>query len=431
MEIASYLTQRFGIAPKTIETVDAIEKRVTKRFAEIEDLKVKNTYKVIDAFRSCNVCARHFLSSTGYGYSDDSREKLDELFAAVFNTESAIVSPHIASGTHAITVALFGLLRPLDSFLCVTGQPYDTLLDVIGITNKVGNGSLADFAVNYQQTELTADGKIDLFAVLQALKQNSKIKVVYFQRSRGYAWRPALACAEIEDAVREIKKQFPEMICVVDNCYGEFSEETEPSGADVLIGSLIKNPGAGIAPTGGYIAGKKKYIDLIAQRLTCPGIGREIGSYAGSYLPFYQGLYFAPHVVAEALKGAVLISAVFEKLGCEVYPKWEDPRPDITQSIRFGAEHPLLAFMRGIQAASPVDSAAVPYPWDMPGYDDQVVMAAGSFIQGSSIELSADGPMKEPYVAYVQGGLSYENVKLAVMLAIEEIEKLSLVEVGI
>lgn len=414
------------VSKSSADYVEKIETEIRKQFEYFNAVSKYNSNKVIDAFRKCNISARHFNMSTGYGYSDDSRDKLDELFATIFGAEKAIVSPQIASGTHAITVALFGILRPGDTLLSISGTPYDTLLSVLGNENDENIGSLRNFGIHYDQLELNSKDELDTENILMKLSKNKSIKVVYIQRSRGYSWRKAISISDMEKCISEIKMHFPEIIIMVDNCYGEFCETKEPTdvGADIIIGSLIKNPGGGLAPTGGYIAGKEKYIDLIAQRLTCPGVGREVGSYYASYLPFYQGIYFAPRIVCEALKGAELTSAVFQKMGFQVYPNQGQERADITQSIMFRDENIMLAFMHAVQSASPVDSCAIPYPWDMPGYADKVVMAAGTFIQGASIELSADGPMREPYIAYFQGGLSYENIKLAIMIAVDKISKI-------
>lgn len=421
MEIRDFLNTRYGISPSVADFVSQCEEELAPVFAGIEKAKQYNNLKVLNAFQESQVANRHFFGTTGYGYSDEGRDKLGEVFARIFGAEKAIVSPQVCSGTHALTIALFGLLRPLDAMLSITGRPYDTLLGVIGL-GQGGNGSLAEFSIKYLETELT-HGHIDVQRVLDMLHLNKNIKMVYLQRSRGYEWRPSIPVAEIGEAIQRIKERFPNVLAVVDNCYGEFTEPLEPTdvGADLIIGSLIKNPGGGIAPTGAYFAGRADCIDRVGERLTCPGIGTEIGSYLAGYLPYYQGIYLAPTIVATALKGAVLTSRVFQKLGYQVFPEFSQPRTDITQAIRFQTEEELVAYIRSVQDASPVDSHVTPYPWDMPGYQDQVIMAAGAFIQGGSIELSADAPIREPYIAYMQGGMTYEQVRLSVMLAIKNI----------
>lgn len=424
MEIQEYISQTYGIDEKIVRFVAQWEKELAPVFLKIEQTKEYNNYKVLNAFRQCQVANRHFFGTTGYGYSDDGRDKLGDLFAHIFGAEKAIVSPHVCSGTHALSIALFGLLRPLDAMLSISGQPYDTLLGVIGIgDNSGGKGSLAEFSIKYLQTDLEK-GHINVQRALDMLHLNKNVKMVYIQRSRGYEWRPSISVDEIRQAISRIKERFPHVLAVVDNCYGEFTEALEPTdvGADLIIGSLIKNPGGGIAPTGAYFAGTAECIGLVGERLTCAGIGTEIGSHVAGYLPYYQGIYLAPSIVATALKGAALTSLVFEKLGYQVFPRPDDPRTDITQAIRFKTEGELIAYIRSIQEASPIDSNVTPYPWDMPGYQEQVIMAAGTFIQGGSIELSADAPIKEPYIAYMQGGLTYEQVKLSVMLAMKNMD---------
>lgn len=424
MNTKEFLAQKYKITVDAYNFVAKAEEELKEIFAEYEQISEYNTYKVLHAFREANVQNRHFNATTGYGYSDEGRDKLGELFAKIFGAEAALVSPLIASGTHAITVALFGLLRPLDTMLSITGRPYDTLASVIGIGNEKVSGSLEDFAIKYQQIDLLPGSRINIQAVLDHLYLNKSIKMVYIQRSRGYEMRRTLSVEEIGEAIRAIKAKFPDMRVVVDNCYGEFTETIEPTevGADLMIGSLIKNPGGGLAPTGAYLAGTKECVDLAAGRLTCPGIGMEVGSYAAGYLPFYQGIYFAPSVVRNSLKGAALTAYVYEKLGYEVLPKYNEKRPDITQALCMKNEAALISLVRAVQKASPVDANVVPYPWEMPGYDDPVIMAAGTFVQGGSIELSADGPVRAPFIAYMQGGLTYENVKLAILSALSEID---------
>lgn len=419
-----FLKKEYGIRESVIQYVEKANLKIEPLKGEYERLAEYNSYKVLNAFRSCNISARHFVGTTGYGYSDEGRDKLGELFAHIFGAESAMVSPLISSGTHAINIALFGLLRPLDTLLCITGRPYDTLATAMGLEEGGQSGTLRDFAVKYRQIDLTREEKIDLPRVMDMLALDKSVKVIYLQRSRGYELRHAFTIQEMEQAISKIRSKYPDIFIVVDNCYGEFTETREPTevGADVIIGSLIKNPGAGIAPTGAYIAGTERAIDLIGQRLTCAGIGREIGSYLSGYLPFYQGIYFAPGVVKNALLGASLTAEVFSSLGYQVFPTNYIRRSDITQAILMKNKDELISLVRAIQKASPVDSNVVPYPWEMPGYQDQVIMASGSFIGGSSIELSADAPMKEPYVAYFQGGLTFENIKLALMIALNDLD---------
>ncbi|MBE5760120.1 MAG: hypothetical protein E7332_08890 [Clostridiales bacterium] len=392
--------------------IAAAEQEAASVFDRIRKISEFNTFKVIDAFRKCEVSERHFAPTTGYGYSDQGREMLARLFSEIFRTEDAIVSPHFASGTHTLSVGLFGLLRPGDRFLSVTGTPYDTIRGVIGIEGNA-DGSMKDFGIGYSEVALTSEGKMDIPAVMDALAVDDTIKVVYIQRSRGYELRPSITIAEMEKLISAVKEKYPQICVAVDNCYGEFTEEKEPTevGADIIMGSLIKNPGAGIAPSGGYIAGKKNYVEKIAGRFTAPGLGMEIGSYHSSYLPFFQGIYMAPHIVSQALMGVVLTAKVMEKLGYRVFPAYDAKRTDITQAVVFDTEEELVAFIRAVQKASPVDSNVVPYPWEMPGYEDPVIMAAGTFMQGGSIELSADAPIRKPYTAYMQGGMVYENVK--------------------
>ncbi len=410
--------QSLGINSKAAERVQAIEKRLIPQFESIEQTKLINQAKVIAAFRKNRVEYRHFAGSTGYGYGDIGRDLLDRLFADVFHTESALVRPQIASGTHALSLCLYALLGRGSRLVSVTGKPYDTLLETIGV-EKGANGidSLIDLGVNYIPVDLL-DGRIDLDRAVKILRESDQPTIAYLQRSRGYDWRPAITMEELGSVVRVIKAANPSAVVVVDNCYGEFTEDLEPTdaGADLIIGSMIKNPGGGLAPTGAYVAGNAALIDRIQYRLTAPGIGMEVGSWPAGYLPFYQGLFLAPHVVGESLKGATLLSAVMADLGFDVMPTLDAMRSDITQSIRFGSEEKLLQFCRIVQSASPVDSHVVPEPWPMPGYQNDVVMAAGTFIQGASIELSADAPIKPPYIGYWQGGLTFEHCKLAAMM---------------
>lgn len=385
------------------------EKKCSDIFNLIDEIAYKNQYKVLNAFRKNNIAPRHFAQTTGYGYDDVGRDTLNRLFADITDSEEAICSPMIMSGTHALTLALFGILRPNDTLMSVTGVPYDTLNDVIKGKNI---GSLHDFGVNYKEIDFRKISD-------EEFKQNiieTNPKVVFFQRSRGYTDSKALSINELGLAYKQVKNALPNAIIITDNCYGEFTDTQEPTavGADVIVGSMIKNPGGGIAPTGGYIAGKSSIITQISGRFSSPSVGTEIGSYAASYLPFYQGLFIAPRVTANAMKGAVLCSAVFSELGYKTVPDYSEKPGDIICSINFKTADELIKFCQSIQTASPVDSNVLPYPWDMPGYTHQVIMAAGTFVQGASIELSADAPIKEPYIAYMQGGITYEHIKIAI-----------------
>ncbi|MCH5350392.1 MAG: methionine gamma-lyase family protein [Clostridiales bacterium] len=381
--------------------IDSAIKSLQKQFKKVDEIALTNERKVLDAFREHRIALRHFAPTTGYGYDDVARDTLNKLYATVFGGEEGIVSPLIASGTHALTIALFGLLRPGQTLLCATGTPYDTLNDVIFGDNI---GSLKDFNVDTVIVPLK-NGKPDISAIKAEIKKR-KPSVVAVQRSRGYDMRPALSVDTINE-IYEIAKTVDAFV-LVDNCYGEFTESAEPK-ADALVGSLIKNPGGGIAPTGGYIVGSKKAISQIEGRLTSPSIGREVGSYSGDYRLFYEGLFLSPHTTAQAIKTAMLFSEVFTSLGYETMPKTGESYDDIICSIKFGDKDSLIKFCKAVQSASPVDSFVTPEPWNMPGYEDQVIMAAGAFIQGSSIELSCDGPIRPPYIAYIQGGLTIEH----------------------
>ena len=402
---------------KVNEIIEIAENRAEDLFKELDRRALYNQKKVLDAFRKAGVSYHHFNPTTGYGYGDAGREKLGEVFADVFGADAAIVSPNIVSGTHALTIALFGLLKTGDSFISATGDPYDTLKEVISGKN---NGSLAEYGVMYESIPLKND-TVDLDLLEKKLREK-RYKLVMLTRSRGYDWRSALSLGEIAAACDLVKKVSPETLVMVDNCYGEFVFTEEPTqfGADVAVGSLIKNIGGGIAPTGGYVAGKRELVEKIGFRLTSPSIGTEVGSYAYGYLPFFQGLFLAPSVVRNALKGVVLASYVFEELGFEVLPAAGEIPSDIVCSVKFLKPEPMIKFIQSVQYVSPVDSTATPEPWDMPGYDDQVIMAAGTFVAGASIELSADGPVKPPYIAYCQGGLTYEHVKLALTEALRD-----------
>lgn len=404
---------------KNIEIVENAHKKSLKLFSQIDKIALINQKKVLDAFRKNAVQARHFYGTTGYGYDDIGRDTLCRVFADVFGAEDAVVSPLIANGTHALTLALFAVLRPGDTFISVSGKPYDTLDEVISGENI---GSLRDFKVNFSSIELEKNGKIAADKTVSSVKK-LKPKLVFIQRSRGYSQRDALSVADIARAADKIKNANPETLIMVDNCYGEFVEAHEPTefGADLIVGSLIKNAGGGFAPTGGYIAGKKDLISLVAGRLTAPSLGNEVGSCVSGYLPYYQGLFMAPVTVANALKSSVLFGRIYGDLGYKTLPAAGKPCNDIIRSIVFNDKDKLIKFCQAIQQASPIDSNVTPEPWDMPGYNDKVIMAAGAFVQGSSIELSADSPIRPPYIAYLQGGLTYEHAKIAALYTLEKL----------
>ena len=392
-------------------------------FARIEENEMYCTNQVLSAFHDENVATRHFAPTTGYGYDDIGRDTLERIFARLFGAESAIVRPSIACGTAALSLCLFGLLLPGDHLLSATGAPYDTMETVIG---TVGNapGNLREMKVEYSQVDMCRDQQeIDVDGVLAAIRPNTK--VVLIQRSRGYAWRASLLPRDMEPVITAVHILRPDIFVMVDNCYGMFTTDNEPShfGADVCVGSLIKNAGGGLAPTGAYLVGTNRAIERIEARLTAPGIGREVGSYAASYQPFYQGLFMAPHTVAQAVKTAVLAARTFELLGMKTTPSFDAPRADIIQAIQMETPERLIAFCQGIQAASPIDASAVPEPWAMPGYTDQVIMAAGTFVSGATTELSADAPIRAPYTAYLQGGLTYIHGKIALISALEKMIK--------
>jgi len=417
-----FLKEQFGINEQTVELINKAEEKVKSQFEKIEKTAQLNQWRVMKAFSDHRVSESHFTSTSGYGYDDIGRDTLDKIYAQVFGAEDALVRHNLISGTHAISTALFGVLRTGDLLVGITGKPYDTLEEVIGIEGEDGNGSLKDFGVRYKQIDLLQDGMWNEAAIRQILTEE-KVKAVEIQRSKGYGNRPTYSAAQIGELVSLVKSVSPDTICIVDNCYGEFVDECEPCayGADLIVGSLIKNPGGGLAPTGGYIAGKAKYVELCAYRLTSVGIGKECGASLGMNKPMYQGLFMAPHIVSQALKSALLCAAVFEDLGFEVSPRPEEDRHDIIQAVELKTPEGLIAFCQGIQKGAPVDSFVSPEPWDMPGYNSQVIMAAGAFVQGSSIELSADGPMREPYTAFMQGGLTYESAKLGIMIAAQGI----------
>lgn len=421
MDKNKFIKDNFGISDKTLKLVSEAEESIKEQFKHIENICEINQLRVMKAFADNRVSDSHFVATTGYGYDDLGRDTLDRVYADIMGAEDALVRHNFISGTHTISTALFAVLRPNDILVSITGKPYDTLEEVIGIQGEAGNGSLKDFGVKYVQIDLKHDGTPDLEQIKFTLT-HMNVKAVTIQRSKGYGWRPTYSAKDIAALIEFVKEISPETICIVDNCYGEFVETEEPTayGADLIAGSLIKNPGGGLAPTGGYIAGKQKYVELCAYRLTSVGIGKEAGASLGFNRQMYQGLFMAPHVVSQALKAAVLCSAVFEKLGFEVDPKPNEIRHDIIQSIKFGDPDKVTAFCQGIQKGAPVDSFVTPEPWDMPGYSSQVIMAAGAFVQGASIELSADAPIKPPYIAYMQGGLTYESAKLGIMVAADK-----------
>ena len=404
----------------TEELVLHAEKDCEEVFAHLARVERENFARVLAAFQEENVGAQHFAPSTGYGFDDMSRDTLCRVYARALGAESALVRPQITCGTHALAVTLFGLLRPGQNMLAAAGRPYDTLESVIGIEKKV-DGSLADWGVGYGEVELNADGTPNLPAIEAAV--NEKTGLVLVQRSRGYAWRPALTLEQIGAISEAVHRKNPRAVVMVDNCYGEFTDTREPVsvGADIMAGSLIKNIGGGLAPTGGYVAGREECVARVADRVGCPGIGAEAGSYAASYRPFYQGLYMAPHTVMQAIRGAALCARAYELAGYETSPAFDARRTDIIQAIKLHSPEKMVAFCQALQAVSPIDSFARPEPDDMPGYADQVIMAAGTFVSGASIELSADGPIREPYTIYWQGGLVYEQCRLAVKKTLEAV----------
>ena len=406
------------IRPEVYELAERARQKLEARFREIDRTAEENTRKVMQAFQNARVSDACFAGTTGYGYDDLGRETLDKIYAEIFHTEAALVRVQFVNGTHALTAAMFALAAPGQKILAVTGMPYDTLRTAIGISGNAF-GSLKFYGIEYGQVDLTPEGDADLAAIAEAVKDET-VAAVMIQRSRGYEDRKALSVAEIGKIVETVKARRPDVAIMVDNCYGEFTDVIEPTdvGADLIAGSLIKNPGGGIAPTGGYIAGKKEYVERAAMRLTTPGIGGECGSTLGNNRLLFQGLFMAPHVVAQALKTACFCAAMMEEIGIESSPSAQEARSDIIQMVKLGSPEKMKRFCLGIQAGAPVDSFVTPEPWPMPGYDCPVIMAAGSFIQGSSIELSADGPIREPYTVYMQGGLTYESGKLGIMMAV-------------
>lgn len=416
------LEEGFGINGKVLEWSDKALNDIQGVFSDIHNIREYNQIKVLKAMQEEKISDSHFTNTTGYGYGDIGRDALERVYARIFKAEDALVRPHIVSGTHAITLALCGNLRPGDTLLSITGKPYDTLLQVIGIEGE-NTGSLKDYGVSYKQVELKENGKIDIEEVVRTINEDKSIKMVEIQRSTGYGWRPSLLIDDIEEAIKAIKSIRSDVICFVDNCYGEFIDTKEPIevGADLAAGSLIKNIGGGIAPTGGYVVGKKEYVEQAAYRLTAPGLGKECGSTLGVVRLMFQGLFMAPHITAEALKSAIYCSRVMELAGYEISPAYTEKRSDIIQAIKFGNPKDLINFCKGIQKGSPIDSFVECEPWDMPGYSSQVIMAAGAFVQGSSIELSADAPIREPYIAYLQGGLTFDHAKAGILVALSKV----------
>lgn len=413
----------YGINDEALKLYKQAMEDVTPIFEQYDEIREYNQLKVLKAFQEERISDSHFTNSSGYGYDDIGRDTLDKVYARIFNTEAALVRPHFVNGTHAICAALFGNLRPNDTLLCISGKPYDTLHNIIGISGKENIGSLREYGVKYRQVDLNEKGKFDKEAVEAVLKEDPSIKVVHMQRSTGYGWRHSFLVEEIGEMISFVKSIREDVIVFVDNCYGEFIDKFEPTdfGADIMAGSLIKNIGGGICPTGGYIVGKQSCVDGAAFRLTVPGIGGECGSTFGVMRQMYQGLFLAPHIAMEAVKTAIFTARIMELLGYEVLPKYNEKRSDIIQAIKFGSKEPLVNFCKGIQKGSPIDSFVECEPWAMPGYTDEVIMAAGAFIQGSSIELSADAPIREPYIAYLQGGLTFDHGKIGVMIAIAKI----------
>lgn len=418
--------KNMGICDEVYDYCDNIIKSLHDRFEEIDKNAEYNQMKVIKAMQDNKVAEMHLSGTTGYGYNDDGRDTLEKIYSDIFKTEDALVRPQIICGTHALNVALSSNLRPGDELLSPVGKPYDTMDEIIGI--RPSKGSLAEYGITYAQVDMLPDGGFDYEGIKNAI--NERTKLVTIQRSKGYASRPTLSVERIGELISFIKSIKPDVICMVDNCYGEFVERIEPSevGADMIVGSLIKNPGGGLAPCGGYIAGKKECVEQAAYRLSSPGLGKEVGATLGVNQSFYQGLFLSPVVVAGALKGAIFAANVYEKAGFVVRPDGSEPRYDIIQAVELGSADGLLAFCKGIQAAAPVDSFVTPEPWPMPGYDSDVIMAAGAFVQGSSIELSADGPLKEPYSVFFQGGLTWYHAKLGIMMSVQKMFEKDLIK---
>ena len=416
--VNNLLIDRLGIEQTTIDIVDRAEKSLGHVFEKLNDIRAYNQYKVLAAFQKCRISDMHFAWNTGYGYDDPGRAALERLYAEIFNTEAALVRPTIANGTHALASVYLGILRPGDELIYCTGKPYDTMEIIIGLRGE-GQGSLKDYGISYKQVELDSKGHLDIPAILAAI--TDKTRMVSVQRSTGYSFRKPITLAQIQEWVVACKKKKPNIICMTDNCYGEFTQISEPTdvGVDIMAGSLIKNPGGGLALSGGYIVGRKDLVKLASYRVTSPGIGGDCGLTFGQTRNMFQGMFLAAQTVNNALKGAALCAKVFESLDYKVCPGSEDDRNDIIEAIQFGNPEAVITFCEGIQAAAPIDSHVSPVAGDMPGYDDLVIMAAGAFVQGSSIELSADAPMREPYTAYFQGGLTYEHSKFGVLKALQ------------
>lgn len=411
--------EQFGISKPVYEYGETVLASLQERFNQIDETAEYNQLKVIRAMQECKVSEACLLGTTGYGYNDLGRDTLEKVYAAFFHTEDALVRPQITCGTHALALALMSNLRPGDELLSPVGKPYDTLEEVIGI--RPSKGSLKEYGISYKQVDLLADGSFDYEGIRSAISE--KTKLVTIQRSKGYQTRPTLSVARIGELIHFIKEISPGLICMVDNCYGEFVETVEPTdvGADMVVGSLIKNPGGGLAPIGGYIAGRKDCVENAAYRLTSPGLGKEVGASLGILPSFYEGLFMAPTVTANALKGAIFAANIYEKIGFPVVPDATESRHDIIQAVTFGSPEGVIAFCQGIQAAASVDSFVTPEPWDMPGYDSKVIMAAGAFVSGSSIELSADGPIAPPYAVYFQGGLTFPHAKLGILKTLQNL----------
>ena len=413
--------KEFGIKENVLNLSKEVEKELKPIFENIDQIKELNSLKVLNAFQNCGLEERHLHSSTGYGIDESGRNKIEEIYSEIFKTEDALVRAQLISGTHALAVTLFGLLRPGDTMLSISGAPYDTLQTIIGVSKEKSKSSLKEFGINYEQIELV-NNEFDTEKILNRIEKND-IKLIEIQRSRGYSTRKSITIEKIENIIKNIRKVNKNVIIMVDNCYGEFVEEKEPSevGADIIVGSLMKNLGAGIATSGAYIAGRKELIELCAERLTAPGVGKEIGPSLNQNTAFVKGLFFAPSVVASSVKTAVFASRILERLGYKVEPIYNEKRTDIVQTIELGSEEKLVKFCQGIQMGSPIDSNVIPEPSSMAGYDDKVIMAAGTFTEGSTIELSCDGPIRKPYIAYMQGGLTYEYGKLGILKAISKI----------
>ena len=419
------LKQEYNISQSTIELMIKAEDKLKNAFKRADDIAAFNQLKVLKAFQNHNISYAHFGETSGYGYDDMGRDTLDNVFAEVFKAEDAMVRHNIVSGTQAIASCLYGVLRPGDKMYSVVGAPYDTMEEVIGIRGEEDCGSLKDFGVEYGQIDLLSGGEVDYNKIMSTFS-NENVKLALIQRSRGYDWRDSLTVEKIATIIKTIKNVSPNTICMVDNCYGEFSEKTEPTevGADIIVGSLIKNPGGSIALSGGYIAGKKEYVKKISYRLTAPGLGKHVGASLGFNRNLYQGFFMAPHIVAQSMKTAMLCAEMFKELGYDVCPEPDAVRSDIIQAIRFKDSNKVIKFCQAIQSGSAIDSYVTPEPWNMPGYEDSVIMAAGAFVQGSSIELSADAPICEPYIAYLQGGVIYDAAKVGVLKAVEAIVQL-------